>query len=220
MARRRTCDKPLPEPMTTQFNDAYMRHYEEKHVNSRNTIQCNYVTVTLGERYDISHQWQPNCLFYSLFKPTANKTPKLRIACSLQEPPSQGQWYEKRFHVMTSSWDITKSILTNKVRTLANSFHDEVIKWKHFSRYRTFVGWIHRSPMDSPHKGQWRGALMLSLICTWTNGWANNRYAGDFGRHRAHYDSLWLYQYLCLEPLFETMNIYIEIKRNLVQNLK
>ena len=26
MARRRTGDKPLPEPMLTQFTDAYMRH--------------------------------------------------------------------------------------------------------------------------------------------------------------------------------------------------
>ena len=33
-----------------------------------------------------------------------------------------------------------------------------------------------------PHKGQWHGALMFSLICAWTNGWANNRDAGDLGR--------------------------------------
>ena len=26
MAWRQTCDKPLPEPMLTQFTDAYMRH--------------------------------------------------------------------------------------------------------------------------------------------------------------------------------------------------
>ena len=31
---------------------------------------------------------------------------------------------------------------------------------------------------DSPHKGQWRGALMFSLICAWKNGWANNRGVG------------------------------------------
>ena len=35
----------------------------------------------------------------------------------------------------------------------------------------------------SLHKGQWRGALMFSLICAWKNGWANNRYAGDLRRH-------------------------------------
>ena len=44
------------------------------------------------------------------------------------------------------------------------------------------------APVDFPDKDQWRGALMLSLICAWTNGWANNRYAGDLRRHRAHYD--------------------------------
>ena len=38
------------------------------------------------------------------------------------------------------------------------------------------------------HKGQWRGALMLSLICIWINGWVNNRKAVDLRRHCAHYD--------------------------------
>ena len=54
-------------------------------------------------------------------------------------------------------------------------------------RYWPFVRGIHRSPVDSPYKGQWRGALMLSLICAWTNGWANNRDAGDLRPHRTHY---------------------------------
>ena len=58
--------------------------------------------------------------------------------------------------------------------------HDDVILWKHFPR--------HRSPVNSPHKGQWRGALMSSLICVWINGWVNNREAADLRRHRAHYD--------------------------------
>ena len=44
------------------------------------------------------------------------------------------------------------------------------------------------SPVNSPHKGQWRGALMFSLICAQTNGWVNNRDAGDLRRHRAHHD--------------------------------
>ena len=66
--------------------------------------------------------------------------------------------------------------------------HDNAIKWKHFPRNWPFVREIHRSPVDSPHKGQWRGALMFSLISAWTNGWLNNRNAGDLRRHRAHYD--------------------------------
>ena len=44
------------------------------------------------------------------------------------------------------------------------------------------------STVDYPHKGQWRGALMFSFICTWTNGGANNRDAGYSRHHRAHYD--------------------------------
>ena len=66
--------------------------------------------------------------------------------------------------------------------------HDDVIKWKHFPRYWPFVRGIHRSPVNSLHKGQWRGALMFSLICVWINGWVNNREAGDLRRFRANYD--------------------------------
>ena len=54
------------------------------------------------------------------------------------------------------------------------SWHDDVIKWKHFPRYWPFELGIHRSRVNSPHKGQWRGALMFSLICVWINGWVNN----------------------------------------------
>ena len=70
----------------------------------------------------------------------------------------------------------------------SGAIHDDVIKCKHFPRYWPFVRVIHWSPMNSPHKGQWRGALMFSLIWAWINGWVNNREAGDLRRHRAHYD--------------------------------
>ena len=66
--------------------------------------------------------------------------------------------------------------------------HDDVIKWNHFPRYWPFVRGIHRSPANSPHKGQWRGALVFSLICTRINGWVNNGEAGDLRFHRVHYD--------------------------------
>ena len=65
--------------------------------------------------------------------------------------------------------------------------HDDVIKWKHFLRYWPFVRGSHRSLLNSPHRGQWCGALMFSLVCDWTNDWANNRDAGDLRRHGAHY---------------------------------
>ena len=61
-------------------------------------------------------------------------------------------------------------------------------RMKTFPRYCPFVREIQWSPVNSPHKGPWRGALVFSLICTWTNGWVSNRDAGDLRRHRAHYD--------------------------------
>ena len=39
--------------------------------------------------------------------------------------------------------------------------HDDVIKWKHFPRCWSFVRGIHPSPVNSSHKGHWRGALMF-----------------------------------------------------------
>ena len=42
-------------------------------------------------------------------------------------------------------------------------------------------------PVNSPHKGQWHGALVFSLICAWTNGWVNNRDACELRGYRAHY---------------------------------
>ena len=71
--------------------------------------------------------------------------------------------------------------------------HDDVIKWKHFPRYWPFVRGIHRSPVNSPHKGQWRGALMFSLICARINGWVNNREAGDLRCHPTHCDVIVMY---------------------------
>ena len=41
---------------------------------------------------------------------------------------------------------------------------------------------------NSPHKDQWHGALMFSLMCVWINSWVNNRKAGDVRRYSAHYD--------------------------------
>ena len=39
--------------------------------------------------------------------------------------------------------------------------HDDVIKWKHSPRYWPFVRGIHRSPVNSPHKGQWNGNVIF-----------------------------------------------------------
>ena len=71
--------------------------------------------------------------------------------------------------------------------------HDDVTKWKHFPRYWPLVRGIHRWPVNSPHKGQWRRALIFPLKLTGTNIWANNPEASDLRRHPAHYDVTVMY---------------------------
>ena len=75
--------------------------------------------------------------------------------------------------------------------------HNDIIKWKHFLCHWPFVRGIHRWPVNSPHKGQRRRALMFSLICSWINFSVNNGEAGDLRHHCAHYDitvMLWKFQ--------------------------
>ena len=62
-----------------------------------------------------------------------------------------------------------------------------------FSALLAFVWGIRWSPANSPHKGQWRRALMFSLICAWINDWINNREAGDLKRRRANNDVIVMY---------------------------
>ena len=112
------------------------------------------------------------------------------------------------FHICTLIWNLNP----NKLATQLNHFqfchyigvcactcnHDDVIKWKHFPRYWLFVQGIHRSQVNSPHKGQWRGALMFSFICAWINDWVNNREAGNLRRHRAHCEVIVMPEYQCI----------------------
>ena len=102
--------------------------------------------------------------------------------CSLSEQDTFG------LENVVISWthDEFKSQLRRSPVYMAS--HDDGVKWKHFPRYWPFVRGIHRSPVNSPHKGQWRGALRFSLICTRINGRVNNLEAGDLRCHSAHYD--------------------------------
>ena len=64
--------------------------------------------------------------------------------------------------------------------------------WRHqmepFSALLALCAGNSPVPVNSLHKGQWRGALVFSLICAWINDWVNKREAGDLRRHRGHYD--------------------------------
>ena len=64
--------------------------------------------------------------------------------------------------------------------------------WRHqmetFSALLAICAGNSPVPVNSPHKGQWRGALMFSFIWVWINCSVNNRDAGNLRRYRAHYD--------------------------------
>ena len=81
--------------------------------------------------------------------------------------------------------------------------HDCIIKWKHFLHEWPFVRGIHRSLVNSPHKGQRHRALMFSLICIGINDWVNNRETGDLRCDRAHYDVI-----IILEVYSSTSNVH------------
>ena len=98
--------------------------------------------------------------------------------------------------------------------------------WRH--QMETFSAWLALCagnspvPVNSPHKGQWRGALVWSLICVWINGWVNNHEAGDLRRHRGHYDvilmrlGLKLFYYRLLVSRLFNMNRLWQIPKSLL----
>ena len=103
---------------------------------------------------------------------------------------------EERFRLLTSSqcWQMTETANIPHVEGWQKQLcHDDAIKRKPFPRYWPFVRGIHQSPVNSLHKGQWRGGLMFSLLCARINGWVNNGEAGDLRRYRAHYDVTVMY---------------------------
>ena len=149
------------------------------------------------------HRWIPltkarDAELWCFFDLRLNKQLRKQSRCRWFETLSRSLWHHSNGWVFLWSDDIIQigwrdHVLRHldtevKQRTFQWLIYDDVIKWKHFPRYWPFVRGIHRPPVNSPHKGQWRGALMFSLICVWIYGWINNREAGDLRRYRAHYD--------------------------------
>ena len=84
--------------------------------------------------------------------------------------------------------------------------------WRHqmekFSALLVLCAGNSPAPVNSPHKGQWRGALMFSLIYAWINGWVNNREDGDLRRHRAHFYVNVMVTY----DLYRPLTIYVKLR--------
>ena len=131
---------------------------------------CQMVFIFLKQDWFIVKQTLRNKIQWNLDQNYANLIRKFTL---LPAPMCEYGWNVQ----VCTEWKSTCMTVTmvtcissaNKVNALydkhIHALHDDVIKWKHFPCYWPFVRGIHRSPVNSPHKGQWRGALMFSLIC-------------------------------------------------------
>ena len=117
---------------------------------------------------------------------TLKKVPRRNLVVASEKICCSRHWRSLWRNPPSRGWGISWSKWENTGRSRECPWC--LIKWKHFPRYWPFVRGIHRSPVNSPHKGQWRGALIFFLICVWTNGWMNNRDADDLRRHSAYHD--------------------------------
>ena len=87
--------------------------------------------------------------------------------------------------------------------TMSNFLVSYVSWWRHqMETFSALLATCAGSPVNSPHKGQRRGALMFSLICVWINDWVNNREAGDLRRYRAHCDVIIMHSTCPIRPCF------------------
>ena len=90
--------------------------------------------------------------------------------------------------------NLHKLYVSNKMTSPHHRCGAVILWWRH--QMETFSALLAlcagNSPVtgEFPSQGQWRGALMFSLICSWINGWVNNREGGDLRSHRAHYDAI------------------------------
>ena len=108
-----------------------------------------------------------------------NATPNINLLVKEVPCASLLQWYYFCLYLLALYRVLWGSVSTSFKQIMMTSSNGNI-----FPRYWPFVRGIHRSPVNSPHKGQWRGAFMFSWICVWIN----NREAGDLRRYRAHYD--------------------------------
>ena len=136
----------------------------------------NYCSLALSHRHAIRFL---GCWWCSFYSRDENRYILFQVDydCQIQ----QTTWVMpdidlKLIHVIGAALNLTQS-QSYDFKTFVHTWmfliwsrlviriRDNVIKWKHFPRYSPFVWEIHRSPVDSPHKGQWRGALMFSWSC-------------------------------------------------------
>ena len=164
------------------------------------TCQKNCNTIDL-RRAQVNNAARNVCIFPRQFlrKAAPGSTEMLKAtSCGrnwFPRPITEPDWrhrgnYQKRLNVIIS--------LAHPCHEIPPVLRDHVIQWSLYTGFIVLLWWRHQMetfsallalwPVNSPHKGQWSGALMFSLICACINRWVNNREADDLRRHRAHYD--------------------------------
>ena len=146
-----------------------------------------------SERNGVLNQWRLDCLLNPLFRRRYKNQ-------SSASPVTDGFPSQRGIKAENVSIHHDRSDRNhNKTKRSGNSVHnpwgllyESMPWWRHqmetFSALLALCAGNSPVPVNSPHKGQWRGALMFSLICARINDWVNNREAGDLRRHRGHYD--------------------------------
>ena len=197
MAWRRTGNKPLPEPILTSSPTHICGNWGRcaKLTISRNELQWNWFKINNNKKpfmkMHVVCKQEVMFVFASItfyiLRHFADAVFKCIYVCqNLTEMHflARGPYSE-----LILSMNMRQTFIRNSDDPFCwHPWDDDVIKWKHFPRYWPFVRGNPRSPVNSPHKAQWHGALTFSLICAWINRWVNNREAGDLKRHCAHYD--------------------------------
>ena len=99
-----------------------------------------------------------------IMNPESYDSPYPRSPSNTKEEEQYGKGFLWHFLIMKIWGRIAKywcrSASVNERRITNPTLHDDVLKLKPFPRYWPFVRGIHRSPVNSPHKGHWSGALM------------------------------------------------------------
>ena len=90
-------------------------------------------------------------------------------------------WFVEYSSGIRRDWD-------NKCTEAVAELQDDVMTWKRFRRCWPFVRGIHRSPVDSPHKGPVN--VFAQAKC-----WTSSGVAVDVMHHDAHITSLWCISY-------------------------
>ena len=126
-------------------------------------------------------QWTPLSIYFEHYFISAKRLSKHCALTSITKLSLKGCWL----------WSSLNIILW-RAHNMCENLRIQISWWRHqmktFSALLALCAGNSLVPVNSPYKGQWRGALMFSLICARINDWVNNREAGDLRRHHGHYD--------------------------------